>query len=55
MTAVLAELRLQAVAQMRLRVKDDNPARQLHQRLGSVSWATTDGATTMLRILAQRP
>lgn len=51
MTAIRAELRLQAVAQVSLSVEDDNPACQLYQSLGFVSWAATDGATTMLRTL----
>ncbi|MCA1783976.1 MAG: GNAT family N-acetyltransferase [Intrasporangiaceae bacterium] len=51
MTAILAELRLQTIAQMSLSVEDDNPARQLYQSLGFVTWATADGASTMLRTL----
>ncbi len=51
MTAILAELRLQAVAQVSLSVEDDNPARQLYQSLGFVIWRATDSASTMLRTL----
>ncbi|MFP4634524.1 MAG: N-acetyltransferase family protein [Nitriliruptoraceae bacterium] len=51
MTAILAELHLQAIAQVSLSVEDDNPARQLYQSLGFVTWRATDGASTMLRTL----
>jgi ribosomal protein S18 acetylase RimI-like enzyme len=51
MTAMLAELRAQGVAQVSLSVEDDNPARRLYERLDFVPWATGDGATTMLRTL----
>lgn len=51
MTAILAELHLQAIAQVSLSVEDDNPARQLYQSLDFVTWRATDGASTMLRTL----
>ena len=51
MTAILAELRLQAIAQVSLSVEVDNPARRLYQSLGFVTWKAADGASTMRRTL----
>ena len=51
MTAILAELHLQAIGQVSLSVEDDNPARQLYQSLDFVTWKAADGASTMLRTL----
>lgn len=51
MIAMLAELRLQAIAQVSLSVEDDNPARQLYHTLGFEPWAADEGASTMLRRL----
>jgi len=51
MTAMLVQLRLQAVDQVSLSVEDDNPACTLYESLGFVARRTTDGATTMLRTL----
>ena len=51
MAAILVELQLQAIAQVSLSVEDDNPARQLYESLGFVTWQATDGARTMVRTL----
>ncbi len=50
-TAMLAELRLQAVGQVSLSVENDNPALALYETLGFVPREAADGATTMLRLL----
>ena len=55
MTAMLVELRLRAVTQVSLSVKNDNPARMLYESLRFVPRETADGATTMAQALPRPP
>ncbi len=50
-TAMLTQLRLDAVGQVSLSVENDNPAYARYESLGFVPWRTVDGATTMRRTL----
>lgn len=47
MTALLVELRFQAVTQVSLSVEDDNSAYMLYESLGFVRREAANGATTM--------
>jgi ribosomal protein S18 acetylase RimI-like enzyme len=51
MTAMLVQLRLDAVELVSLSVEDDNPARSLYDSLGFLPREAADGATTMTRTL----